>query len=515
MNLLPVVGRELRVSARQPFTYSMRMLGVGALIAVVMSMGVTIDLGPRLGAVLFTRLHAALMVAVWVLVPVLTADCISRERREGTLALLSLTALSFRDVAWAKLLAQGLRAFSLWLAVVPVMALPLMAGGVGFLDVLFSVLLNFSSILLALVAGLAASSRGKSFVRSLSIGGVIATALLVLLAAGLGFGATASLAGGPAQFMPWSDFGVSGMVLSGFGLAFNGGGVWQYLAARVGSRPILLSCLFLTCLSLLVFLLLMRFVAYSIKKAWHEEPPSARVLWLEQKLCTPIFFRGFLRWWMRRKLFRNPLGWLEQRTWSGRLVMWSWFAVVVSFYSAAFSGINLIYQAFEPVQVMLAWLLVGSIGLSACGSFRRERETGVLELLLVSPLTESQIIYGRVRGLWAQFMPAIALLYSVWVFLGGLPGFQVHYAVLIHFLVTFATLPVIGLYFSLAVSNYIGALLRTMLLGIAVPMAFASVGGYSGVGLLISATIQAGLAYGLAWRMHSKLARREFALERV
>ena len=42
----------------------------------------------------------------------------------------------------------------------------------------------------------------------------------------------------------------------------------------------------------------------------------------------------FFRRWMRRKLERNPIGWLEQRTWSGRLVTWGWFAVLISIYSA-------------------------------------------------------------------------------------------------------------------------------------------------------------------------------------
>jgi len=34
--------------------------------------------------------------------------------------------------------------------------------------------------------------------------------------------------------------------------------------------------------------------------------------------------------WMLRKLERNPIGWLEQRTWTGRLVTWGWFAVIMS-----------------------------------------------------------------------------------------------------------------------------------------------------------------------------------------
>src|SRR6185295_6386750 len=71
---------------------------------------------------------------------------------------------------------------------------------------------------------------------------------------------------------------------------------------------------------------------------------------------------------------------------------------------------------FQPIQLALAWLLMISVAATASGSFRRERESGVLELLLVSPLNTWQIIGGRTRGMWAQFFPAVALLVGVWLF---------------------------------------------------------------------------------------------------
>jgi len=55
---------------------------------------------------------------------------------------------------------------------------------------------------------------------------------------------------------------------------------------------------------------------------------------------------------------------------------------------------------------------------SAAGSFRRERDTGVLELLLVAPLRESQLIGGRLRALWGRFLPSIILLCGVWIYVG-------------------------------------------------------------------------------------------------
>jgi len=71
---------------------------------------------------------------------------------------------------------------------------------------------------------------------------------------------------------------------------------------------------------------------HKTRRSWQDETASARRLWWRRKLCTPVFWLGFFRRWMRRKLERNPIGWLEQRTWSGRLVTWGWFAVLIAIY---------------------------------------------------------------------------------------------------------------------------------------------------------------------------------------
>src|SRR2546427_10488082 len=115
MTLLPVISRELRASARHAFTYYLRLLGAGALVLASLLFGLEHGFGPTLGGRLFAQLHSTLFLAIWVLVPLLTADCLSRERREGTLGLLFLTRLRATDIVVAKGLAHGLRALSLWL----------------------------------------------------------------------------------------------------------------------------------------------------------------------------------------------------------------------------------------------------------------------------------------------------------------------------------------------------------------------------------------------------------------
>src|SRR5207302_951997 len=150
-------------------------------------------------------------------------------------------------------------------------------------------------------------------------------------------------------------------------------------------------------------------------RVWQEEPPSARQRWLEKTFCTPVIWLDFFRRWMRRKLERNPIGWLEQRTWSGRLITWGWFGVIVSLLSATITERNF-FSGDDVIEILLACLLIGSLAMTAAGSFRRERESGVLELLLVSPVGEREIIFGRLRGLWGQFLPAFGLLLAIWCY---------------------------------------------------------------------------------------------------
>ncbi len=90
--------------------------------------GLQLGFEPTFGRQLFAVLHCTLLGAIWVLVPMLTADCISRERREGTLGLLFLTPLKGTDIVVAKGLAHGLRAVTLGLAVLPGVDHPVLAG---------------------------------------------------------------------------------------------------------------------------------------------------------------------------------------------------------------------------------------------------------------------------------------------------------------------------------------------------------------------------------------------------
>jgi len=469
MNVLPVVVRELRAQARQPFTFWLRMLGVVALLSGGFFFMSNFTFSPNRGGALFGYMHLILVSSVWILVPLGAADCLSRERREGTLGLLFLTPLSARDIVVAKGLTHGLRGLTLLIAVLPVLTLPFLIGGVSWQQATASAIINFTAVCWALAAALVASAIARNGLRAMALAALFAAAafLVQTYLAGLLLGSR--MGGNFSRGYSTLDYN--------FILGFGANGlhpeawtIWTGAATTITARQLMTVTIQSGVISLIVLLLGVLFAARRVRRSWQEEPPSLRVQRIEKIFCQPVIWVSFLKRWMRWKLQRNPIGWLEQRRWSGRLVTWTWFAIIVSVQTTAMTD-NAFFYGYAAWETFLAWLLTVSIAASAAGSFRRERETGVLELLLVSPLTSRQIIDGRLRGLWGQFLPSIVLLLGVWAhFANILPNHRNNSSQIWSFAVTYLVLPVIGLYFSVSCRHFIQAFLLTLSMVVVAPL---------------------------------------------
>jgi ABC-type transport system involved in multi-copper enzyme maturation permease subunit len=487
MILVPIVERELRSAARQEFTYYLRVIGVGGVLLASSVFLFHHGDDPNFGGRLFADLHLTLFCAIWIVVPFLTADCISQERREGTLGLLFLTRLNSRDVVIAKSLAHGLRALTLWVAVLPMMAVPFLLGGVTWTEALTSVMVNSSAICLALAAGLCASSFSRLWSRVALWAGILSAVFCFVFVSMFPLILSASIFSLPRLLGQLGSGRFFTVFLEGGRVATDWEACWPDIFSRWSThlRNVWLAGSGLsTLLSMLGLLVAIRLVAGRVRRMWQEEPPSARVIWLQEKLCQPRFFQRFFQWWMKQKLENNPVGWLELRSWSGRLVAWGWLGLVAFIYSGLLTESGL-FRTFTSgsqatLHQLMAWLLGASMALSSAGSFRRERESGVLELLLVSPLGEDEIIIGRLRGLWSQFLPAGCLLLAVWFFITSLFGFSSSYGggpdlkIFVYYATGFLGLPVIGLYFSLACRGFLMALLATLAVGLLAAPALAS-----------------------------------------
>jgi hypothetical protein len=272
------------------------------------------------------------------------------------------------------------------------------------------------------------------------------------------------------QSSPWALTGANDFFPLTFMLCTGFQGTWVMLLNGMSAPDRLLwlkTAGSLLMLSLAMMALIVLWTARRLNQSWQEEPPSTRQLWWYKVFCTPQFGLDFYYRFMRRSLERNPIGWLQQRTWSARLSTWSWCAVLVSFYSLIF-GAGVFGKELLTMHVVLASLLSLNMAFSSSGSFRREREMGALELLLVSPLSVRQIIRGRLRGIRDQFLPAILLLLALWLYVfidlaGHWTGdLEAWFGFFCFFVITFLTLPLIGLYFSLRFQNFFVAAFCTL-----------------------------------------------------
>jgi len=528
VNALPVIVRELRAEARHAFTYWLRVLGVGAVLVMAVFFTFQNGLRAESGGELFAYLHGTLHIAIWLTVPLLAADCLSRERREGTLGLLFLTPLTARDITAAKILVHGLRATSLLIAVLPVIILPALMGGVSWRQGLSSLCLNVGAMCLALGAGLLASATSKSWVRSLILAYVLAgifafcfcQGLAGLFALALGRGLNSlGLQHGFQLAVGIDPQFFTAVYYYQYGMVFN-----PAASAAPLFKAILLAAGYTVLLCVLALFFMVLISAVLTARSWQDRPTHPLQIWIQRQLCTPVVMLDLLQRWMKQKLERNPIGWLEQRTWSGRLVIWGWLAVMISLYSLILTDPRFLTRSLGPIHQVMGWMLLVSMAVNASTSFRRERETRVLELLLVSPLSEQQIILGRLRGLWGQFLPSMALLLGGWTYLSmSLDGFGQNVSGMVGLLSSFIAIPVIGLFFSLVCRNFLTALACTGIVGLLVPSLLAAffhamfrvlpgVRSYdfTAENLFV---IKLGIAAILWSQLHQRLIQRRFATE--
>jgi ABC-type transport system involved in multi-copper enzyme maturation permease subunit len=160
---LPVLERDLRVRARGKAAYWLR---VGVALA-----GLLVCLPPLLaanpgspGSETGGQIFDAVVAAAFVIccgACLLSADAIGTERRDGTLDLLMLTRVRGLDLLLGKLGASALAGLCAVVAFVPVLTIPVLAGGVPAGEALRKSAALLNTLFLALSVGLYSSSRSR------------------------------------------------------------------------------------------------------------------------------------------------------------------------------------------------------------------------------------------------------------------------------------------------------------------------------------------------------------------
>ncbi len=525
MSVLPVIVRELRMQARQPLTYWLRTVGAVAVFGAValalwrMTIAQAYPGAPvpneiqTFGTTVFGKLNLCIFAGIWLLVPLATADAISRERREGTLPLLYLTELRSLGIVVGKTFVHGMRSASLFLTMAPWLMLPLVFGGIGLRDIAMALMLNAASLLLAQSAGLLASTIPRDRLRAAILAALFALALLLFMlrahgtilagAGAAGLSATSTSGGITLRTFRFSAIwtimnpglsqpGILSRTLelieyttdcsiraNYYGGWFGPYGPvqeetnWQLLWACLspaGQAYWLHGVAKLLIASIAILVAAVWVAARRVEHSWQDAILTAPDSGMKKALLAPRFGVQTLRRRLSRALTSNPIGWLHHYSTSARMVKWGWCAFIILVEFVISSNSSDLYA----VQLWLGVVLLLGLTFSATGSFREELQTGAFELLLVTPIREWQIIIGRVRGLWRQFLPATAVYGAATAYL--VTGWKTAdyatpaWAALALTLMAFCTLPFIGLYFSVQRWNFLVSWLAACAVGLVPPV---------------------------------------------
>jgi hypothetical protein len=497
MTFLPIIDRELRVAARKRSTFWLRV--TSALAGMVIGGGLMML--SRLGAFGASPMADALFtVLTWLALLValsaglfFTSDCLSEEKREGTLGFLFLTDLRGYDVVGGKLFVTSLRVTYALMSVIPILAVSFLLGAVSGPQYWKTALALLNALFVSLAAGLMVSALSRDAQKALG-----ATVLLLLLLV-LGGPATDTLYG-PVRgrvFKPLLSLASPAYVFSLAG-AWSRSPYWLGLGIShvLGWGMLALACLI-------------------VPRSWQEKGgkprASRRSYWWRYGGARR---RGALR---AKLLDRNPALWLSCRERWQSIAVWA-VSLFVAGVLAAFVLWRRPPRDFWGLWNGLLWLVVGLLYVwmaSQAGRFFiQARRSGLIELLLVAPLTVKQVVQGQWRAIVRMFGAPVALLLVVELVGGclayrftwgpGVPGQWSHLAALItsaaatlSTLATVAALAWFGMWMGMTSRNSSLVTLKTIVFVKVIPLlVIYFITMYAMASLVIVQTMRMGTAPG-------------------
>jgi ABC-type transport system involved in multi-copper enzyme maturation permease subunit len=413
MTLLPIVARELRVTARRRRTYWTRfsiaaiaMAFSGWSFLFLFSMGAA----PFAGKMLFSTLIGLAWVYAVIAGVFKTADALSEEKRDGTLGLLFLTDLKGYDIVLGKILAASVNWFFGLLAIFPILALSLLMGGVAPGEFWRKIAALANLLFYSLTLGMFVSSFMRSERRA---AGLTVALLIVALFVPSRLSEwhqkrTGALSPAPWLLLPdvsrplhFADDSLYGR---------NTNLYWQSLGVSHG-----------------IGWALLLLASVIVPHTWQQQAGKLSRL---QESAEQISF-GINP--ARRKRFReralaiNPFFWVASRARGRSHAVLLLLGAITAYFTFDYlyapntwnSSWSFLWPAFWLQSVLKIW-----IPFEACRRFVEDRRSGALELILSTPLTPQEIIHGQWRALRRQFGAAIVCVLGADIILAGI-GFLV------------------------------------------------------------------------------------------
>jgi ABC-type transport system involved in cytochrome c biogenesis permease component len=409
MRFLPIVERELRVTARKAGTYWLRTFA--ALVVIVVSLALIFaaqssSTVAQLAQILFATVSFLAFAYCFLAGSFLTADCLSEEKREGTLGLLFLTDLKGYDVVLGKLAASSVHAVYALLSILPILALPLLLGGVTAGEFWRMILVLLVTLFFSLTTGVFISSLSRGTRQAMCGVGlilVLVTLVLPIFHELLAF--TFQIRSLPVLLWPNPFYAYT----KAFDHSYRFG---------IGPREFWTSTSFLLGMGLTLLIS----ASLILPRAWQEKKQVLVRDKRAEKLQAVRFGSDRRRKALRTRLLAvNPFYWLAGRDQLPKIVGWVLFGSMITLWLCLFVGVFIApvptnQEAFSGVVFIafgLNLIFKYMVAMEASRRLNEDLQSGALELLLVSPLPEQQIVSGQRRALLRHFRFTFAALVAV------------------------------------------------------------------------------------------------------
>lgn len=397
MTALPIFERELRVAARNRETYWGRsgvVLGLG-LLWIPGWMG-TFGTTTEINTFVFNgMLWAGFGVSCFAFL--FTADVISRERREGTLGLLFLSRVKVWDVLLGKLGSSGFKGVCMLAAFLPMLMIPVLAGGVTGGEAIREALVLLNVFWFSLCAGLWASARSTEGFKA------IRTAFLLVAVLALGPFTWNSLYNNSRMLytaLHLFDFVSPLITLFAARDFYYNGASWVFWVSLAGVQ--LLGWLLL----LFTGVRLRHSLLQPDETAMERAPKFRR----DKSQVSETFSSGaVIRRANERKRFfgadRNPVDWLVQHQRGILTTLWVAAAIEILYFASSWAIFRGMFTLGWPT--IIGWVIWFAASASTDALFARagskffydSRRSGQLETLITTPLGPQGVIEGQWRAL--------------------------------------------------------------------------------------------------------------------
>jgi len=319
----------------------------------------------RLGATLFVALSViaffySLLAGIFT-----TADCLSEEKREGTLGLLFLTDLKGYDIVFGKLAATSLNAFYGMLAIFPVMAIPLLAGGVSGAEFWRVALVCVNNLFFSLAVGMFSSAISKDERKAVVLAFLILAFFTVLIPLAGAFQARGTAQPHPIFFVPCPGFGCV--------TAFDD----PYRALKASKFDYFYQSILCVHGMAWAFLLAAGLI---VPRTWQDRAESAGQIRFRERWGRWAHGSAATRLAVRRRLLDlNPFYWLAGRDRTKNLLVWLFVSIGALFWMWGLwcyptdwkEGAAYVWTALSAHTVLKYW-----IALEASRRFGTDRRSG-------------------------------------------------------------------------------------------------------------------------------------------